>query len=67
MAIISQHESNGNYIMRERIKTFHLDAGNGPVVFCIHGERTSSILYRKVVPQLQIQGLRAIAIDLPGC
>jgi pimeloyl-ACP methyl ester carboxylesterase len=38
----------------------------GPVVFCIHGVPTSSFLYRKVVQQLQLRGLRAIAIDLPG-
>ncbi len=65
-AIISQHESNGNYVMVDGLKTFYLDAGIGPVVFCIHGVPTSSFLYRKVVQQLQLRGLRAIAIDLPG-
>ncbi len=65
-AIISQHESNGNYVMVDGLKTFYLDAGTGPVVFCIHGVPTSSFLYRKVVQQLQLRGLRAIAIDLPG-
>jgi len=65
-AIISQHESSGNYIMVDGLKTFYLDAGMGPVVFCIHGVPTSSFLYRKVVQQLQLRGLRAIAIDLPG-
>jgi pimeloyl-ACP methyl ester carboxylesterase len=65
-AIISQHESNGNYVMVDGLKTFFLDSGNGPVVFCIHGVPTSSFLYRKVVQQLQLRGLRAMAIDLPG-
>ncbi len=65
-ATISQHESNGNYIMVDGLKTFYLDAGIGTVVFCIHGVPTSSFLYRKVVQQLQLRGLRAIAIDLPG-
>ncbi|REG92614.1 alpha/beta fold hydrolase [Algoriphagus antarcticus] len=65
-AIISQHEANGKYVTIEGIKTFYLDAGTGPVVFCIHGVPTSSFLYRKVVDQLQKKGLRAIAIDLPG-
>ena len=65
-AIISRHESNGNYVMVDGLKTFFLDSGNGPVVFCIHGVPTSSFLYRKVVQQLQLRGLRAIAIDLPG-
>ncbi len=64
--IISQHESNGNYVMVDGLKTFFLDSGNGPVVFCIHGVPTSSFLYRKVVQQLQLRGLRAMAIDLPG-
>ncbi len=52
--------------MVDGLKTFYLDAGIGPVVFCIHGVPTSSFLYRKVVQQLQLRGLRAIAIDLPG-
>jgi len=65
-AIISQHESNGTYVMVDGLKTFYLDSGNGAVVFCIHGVPTSSFLYRKVVQQLQQRGLRAIAIDLPG-
>ncbi len=65
-AIISQHESKGNYVMVDGLKTFFLDSGSGPVVFCVHGVPTSSFLYRKVVQHLQSRGLRAIAIDLPG-
>ncbi len=65
-AIIKQHEASGKYITVEGINTFYLDAGAGPVVFCIHGVPTSSFLYRKVVDQLQQRGLRAIALDLPG-
>ncbi len=61
-AIISQHESNGNYVMVDGLKTFYLDAGTGPVVFCIHGVPTSSFLYRKVVQQLQLRGLRAMLL-----
>ncbi len=53
--------------MIERIKRPSIwDKGNRQVVFCIHGVPTSSLLQRKVVPQLQIQGFRAIAVDLPG-
>jgi pimeloyl-ACP methyl ester carboxylesterase len=65
-AIIAQHEANGKYISVEGIKTFYLDAGAGPVVFCIHGVPTSSFLYRKVASQLQNKGVRVIAVDLPG-
>lgn len=65
-AIIHLHESNGKYITVDGVKTFYLDSGTGPVVFCIHGVPTSSFLYRKVVQQLDQRNLRAIAIDLPG-
>jgi len=65
-AIIRQHENNGKYITVNGIRTFYLDTGVGPVVFCIHGVPTSSFLYRKVARQLQLRGLRVIAIDLPG-
>lgn len=64
--VISLHQSSGHYITIDGINTFYLDQGSGPVVFCIHGVPTSSFLYRKVVPQLQKRGFRAIAIDLPG-
>lgn len=65
-AVIRQHESNGKYIVVDGVKTFYLDAGSGPVVFCIHGVPTSSFLYRKVTFALLERGLRTIAIDLPG-
>jgi pimeloyl-ACP methyl ester carboxylesterase len=64
--VISLHQSKGHYITIDGINAFYLDQGSGPVVFCIHGVPTSSFLFRKVVPQLQERGLRAIAIDLPG-
>lgn len=65
-SIIRQHEAKGKYITVDGVSTFYLDAGAGPVVFCIHGVPTSSFLYRKVAVQLQSRGLRAIALDLPG-
>lgn len=65
-AIINQHAASGKYITVDSIKTFYLEAGTGPVVFCIHGVPTSSFLYRKVAAQLQNKGMRVIAIDLPG-
>lgn len=40
--------------------------GTGQPVLCLHGVPTSSFLYRKVVRELANQGLRGIAIDLPG-
>jgi haloalkane dehalogenase len=35
-------------------------------VVCLHGVPASSVLYRKVVPELARHGLRGIAFDLPG-
>lgn len=64
--LISQHENNGNYTVVDGVRTFALDTGTGPVVFCIHGVPTSSFLYRKVAKELEKLGLRTIAIDLPG-
>jgi pimeloyl-ACP methyl ester carboxylesterase len=64
--IMLQHEKKGKYTIVEGIKTFALDTGTGPIVFCIHGVPTSSFLYRKVAQHLQLLGLRVIAIDLPG-
>ncbi len=64
--IMGQHEKKGKYTIVEEIKTFALDAGTGSVVFCIHCVPTSSLLYRKVAQQVQLSGLRVIAIELPG-
>lgn len=64
--VITDHESNGKYINVNGIRTFYLDVGSGPVVFCIHGVPTSSFLYRKVASALKEHNLRTIAIDLPG-
>jgi pimeloyl-ACP methyl ester carboxylesterase len=64
--IVQAHERNGNYVTVDGVKTFYLDTGSGPVVFCIHGVPTSSFLYRKVGLALQQRGLRAVSIDLPG-
>jgi len=64
--VIKEHEANGKYITIDGIKTFYLDTGSGPIVFCIHGVPTSSFLYRKVAVSLQSRNMRTIAIDLPG-
>ena len=64
--VIKQHEAAGYYFRAGGIKSFALDAGSGPVVLCLHGVPTSSFLYRKVVRELASQGMRGLAIDLPG-
>ncbi len=50
--IILQHEENGYYTIVDGVRTFALDTGTGPVVFCIHGVPTSSFLYRKIAQEL---------------
>jgi haloalkane dehalogenase len=40
--------------------------GTGAPVVLVHGVPSSSLLYRKMIPALAQQGLRAIAFDLPG-
>ncbi|MUP46891.1 alpha/beta fold hydrolase [Gramella sp. BOM4] len=64
--VIKEHETAGNYLEVEGVKTFFLDQGSGEVVLCVHGVPTSSFLYRKVIKNLADQGFRGICIDLPG-
>jgi haloalkane dehalogenase len=40
--------------------------GSGAPVVLVHGVPSSSFLYRKMIPALAQQGLRAIAFDFPG-
>jgi pimeloyl-ACP methyl ester carboxylesterase len=64
--VIKEHEDSGYYFKAGGIRSFALDFGSGPAVLCIHGVPTSSFLYRKVVRELANQGMRGLAIDLPG-
>jgi pimeloyl-ACP methyl ester carboxylesterase len=64
--IIKQHEDSGYYFKVDDVQSFALDIGSGQPVLCLHGVPTSSFLYRKVVRELSNQGMRGIAIDLPG-
>ena len=65
-AVIAHHESAGKFIQVNGINTFVLDQGEGEAVFCLHGVPTSSFLYRKIIKELAAQGMRGVAIDLPG-
>ena len=44
----------------------YLDAGSGPPVLFVHGNPTSSFLWRDVLVRLTGQGRRLIAVDLIG-
>lgn len=42
------------------------EEGEGEPVLCVHGVPVSAYLYRKVLPELARNGMRGIALDLPG-
>ncbi|MCH7685924.1 MAG: haloalkane dehalogenase [Planctomycetes bacterium] len=44
----------------------YVDEGEGPVVLFLHGNPTSSYLWRNIIPHVVAAGYRAIALDLIG-
>lgn len=64
--IIDRHEASGRYFDVDGVRTFALDYGQGEPVLCLHGVPTSSYLFRKMLRSLEEQGLRGIAVDMPG-
>jgi haloalkane dehalogenase len=48
------------------VRMHYVDEGSGPPVLLLHGEPTSSFLWRKLIPPLVAAGHRAIAPDLIG-
>jgi len=50
------------------LRVAHVEDGpdDGPVVLMLHGEPSWSFLYRKMIPRLAAEGLRAVAPDLVG-
>ncbi len=67
---IAIHQASGRRFMAGGVTSFVRDqppaAGTGSAVVLVHGVPSSSFLYRKVIPPLSQQGLRAIAFDFPG-
>jgi pimeloyl-ACP methyl ester carboxylesterase len=63
---IAVHQAAGGRFSAGGVGSFVREQGQGGAVVCVHGVPTSSFLYRKLVPGLAGQGLRAIAFDLPG-
>jgi pimeloyl-ACP methyl ester carboxylesterase len=66
VAVVEAHERAGYRLTAAGIETFVLDRGHGEPVVCLHGVPASSFLYRKVIDELAVRGLRGIAFDLPG-
>ena len=63
---IEAHQAAGRHFEAGGVTSFVREHGRGAPVVLLHGVPTSSFVYRKVVPVLGEQGLRALAFDLPG-
>jgi haloalkane dehalogenase len=66
--LLERYRSSGRAFSAGGISSFVLDDGprDAPPVVCVHGVPSSAYLYRKVIPALASNGLRGIAVDLPG-
>ncbi|MDX6584207.1 MAG: hypothetical protein QOI10_3391 [Solirubrobacterales bacterium] len=64
--VIQIHSAAGRRFVAAGVRSFVREQGEGPAVVLLHGVPASSFLYRKVIPRLADQGLRAIAFDFPG-
>jgi pimeloyl-ACP methyl ester carboxylesterase len=66
--LLERYRSSGRTFSADGISSFVLDDGprDSPAVVCVHGVPASAYLYRKVVPALAAEGLRGVAVDLPG-
>lgn len=63
---IARHSAAGFRFEAGGVRSFARRQGEGGDVVLLHGVPTSSFLYRKVLPVLADQGLRATALDFPG-
>lgn len=64
--VLELHRRAGHYFNAAGVRSFVRDQGSGPAVLCFHGMIGSSFLYRKVLAELAVRGMRGIAFDLPG-
>ena len=64
--VIGAHAAAGRRFTTDGIRSFVREQGEGPAVVLVHGVPSSSFLYRKVIPSLADQGMRAVAFDFPG-
>lgn len=63
---IARHSAAGFFFEAGGVRSFARREGRGGDVVLLHGVPASSFLYRKVLPELADQGLRATAFDFPG-
>jgi pimeloyl-ACP methyl ester carboxylesterase len=63
---IGRHSAEGFLFDAGGTRSFARQHGRGADVVLLHGVPVSSFVYRKVLPVLADQGLRATAFDFPG-
>lgn len=64
--MIERHRAAGREFEAAGVRSFVRQEGEGEPVVCVHGVPASSFLYRKVIGELAVRGLRGVAFDLPG-
>ena len=64
-AISADFNFESNYIEVEGSKIHYIDVGSGDPILFLHGNPTSSYLWRNIIPYLSSSG-RCIAMDLIG-
>jgi pimeloyl-ACP methyl ester carboxylesterase len=66
--VIDVHRAAGRSFEAGGVRSFVREQGSdrGGAVVLVHGVPSSSFLYRKMMPVLSDEGLRAIAFDFPG-
>jgi haloalkane dehalogenase len=64
--VIERHRAAGRELEAGGVRSFVREKGEGEPVVCLHGVPASCFVYRKVLEELSVRGLRGIAFDLPG-
>jgi len=64
--LVEEHEAAGKRIVVDGQHIFVREEGEGAPVLLLHGVPSSSFLFRKMLPELAGQGLRAVSFDFPG-
>src|SRR5215211_6361767 len=64
--VVDAHRRAGYLFDVDGVGSFVREQGSGEAVVLLHGVPSSSFLYRKVLPLLAAENLRAVAFDYPG-
>ena len=64
--LLREHIASGRYFQAGDLLSFVREEGHGDPVVCLHGVPASSYLYRKLLGELALRGMRGIAFDFPG-